>query len=113
MYKAAKEAPLEERRLKLSMLYYLKTRACTNNLAHHAIHEFDPVTRDLPRPNERGGMTQPPTQPLVLKLEEAMTSSDIDVESVCSLRTQSFPPGGHEYDPKKNNLIEGVSKFDH
>ena len=29
MYTEANEAPLEERRLKLSMHYYLKTRACT------------------------------------------------------------------------------------
>ena len=48
----AKEAPLEERRLKLSMHYYVKTRACIDNPAHHALHEFDRTTRDLyaPRP---------------------------------------------------------------
>ena len=39
MYMEANEAPLEERRLKLSMHYYLKTRACTDKTAHHALHE--------------------------------------------------------------------------
>ena len=47
MYTEAKETPSEERRLKLSMHYYLKTRTCTDNPAHHALHEFDPTTRDL------------------------------------------------------------------
>ena len=112
MYTEASEAPLEERRLKLSMHYYLKTRACTDNPTHHALHEFDQTIRDLylPRPNRRGGMTRPSTQPIGLKLEETMTSAEIDVELVCPLRTPSFPPGTHEYDPKKHNLIEGVSK---
>ena len=84
MYTEANEAPLEERQLKLSMHYYLKTRACTDNPAHHALHEFDPTIRDLylPRPNGRGGMTRPSTQPIGLKLEEAMTSAEIDVELV-------------------------------
>ena len=45
MYTEANEAPLEERWLKLSTNYYLKTRACTDNLAHHALHELDPTTR--------------------------------------------------------------------
>ena len=55
MYTEANEAPLEERWLKLSMNYYLKTRACTDNTAHHALHEFDPTTRDLylSKPNEK------------------------------------------------------------
>ena len=87
--------------------------ACTDNPAHHALHEFDPTTRDLyiPRPNGRGGMTRPPTKPIGLKLVEAMTSAEINVESVCPLKTPIFPPGAHKYDPKKHNLIEGVSKF--
>ena len=41
LYTEANEAPLEERQLKLSMHYYLKTRACIDNPAHHALHEFD------------------------------------------------------------------------
>ena len=59
LYTEANEAPLEERRLKLYMHYYVKTRACIDNPAHHALHEFDRTTRDLyaPRPNGRGGMT--------------------------------------------------------
>ena len=38
LYTEANEAPMEERRLKLSMHYYMKTRACINNPAHHALH---------------------------------------------------------------------------
>ena len=78
MYTEANEAPLEKRRLKLSMNYYLQTRACTDNpAAHHALHEFDPNTRDLylRRPNRKGGLTQPLTQPIGLKVEEVMTSA--------------------------------------
>ena len=46
--------------------YYVKTRACIDNPAHHALHEFDWTTRDLyaPRPNGRGGMTRPPAPPI-------------------------------------------------
>ena len=62
MYTEANETPLEERWLKLSMHCYL-TRACTDIPAHHALHEFDPTTRDLylSKPNAKGGMTRPPT----------------------------------------------------
>ena len=76
MHTEANESPLEECRLKLSMHYYLKTHACTDNPAHHTLHEFDPTIRDLYilRPNGRGGMTRPSTQPIGLKLEETMTS---------------------------------------
>ena len=45
LYTEANEAPLEERQLKLSMHYYVKTRACTDSPAHHAMHEFDRTTR--------------------------------------------------------------------
>ena len=45
VYTEANEARLEERRLKLSMHYYLKTRACIGNPAHHALHEFVGTTR--------------------------------------------------------------------
>ena len=47
LYAETNEAPLEERRLKLSMNYYLKTRACIENPARHALHEFDQTTRVL------------------------------------------------------------------
>ena len=69
LYTGTNEAPLEERRLKLSMHYYLKPPACINNPARHALHEFDGTTRDfyVPRPNGRGGMTGPPTHPIGLK----------------------------------------------
>ena len=72
LYTEANEAPLEERDLKLSMDYYLKTRACIN-------------TRELyvPMQNGRGGMTGPPAYPIGLKVEAAMASADVKVESVC------------------------------
>ena len=112
MYMEANEPPLEERRLKLSMNYYLKTRACTYNPGHHALHEFDPTKRDmyLPRPNRKEGMTRPPVQPIGLKVEETMASAEIDLETVCPQKTPTFPPGTHEYGPKRHSLIEGVSK---
>ena len=112
LYTEANEAPLEERRLKLSMHYHVKTRACIDNPGHHALHEFDRTTRDLytPRLNGRGGMTRTPVPPIGLKVEESMTSAEINAELVCPLRTPNFPPGTHDYDPKRHNLIEGVSK---
>ena len=64
----------------------------TDNPAHHALHEFDRTTRDLyaPRPNGRGGMTRPPAPPIGFKVEEAMTSAEINAELVCPLRTPNF-----------------------
>ena len=52
----------------------------------------------------------PPAPPIGLKVEEAMTSAEINAELVCPLRTPNFQPGTHEYDPKRHDLIEGVSK---
>ena len=60
--------------------------------------------------NGRGGMTRPPAPPIGLKVEEAMTSAEINAELVCPLRTPNFPPGTHDYDPKRHDLIEGVSR---
>ena len=115
LYTEANETSLEERRLKLSMHYYLKTRACIDNPAYHVLHEFDRTTRDLhtpppPRPYRRGGMTRPLAPAIGLKVEAAMASAEINAELVCPLGTPSFPPGTHDYDPKRHNLIEGVSK---
>ena len=39
-----------------------------------------------------------------------MASAEINAELVCSLGTPSFPPGMHNYEPKRHDLIEGVSK---
>ena len=120
MYTEANEARLEERRLKLSMNYYLKTRACTDNPAHHDLHEFDPTTRDLylSTPNGKGGMTRwhdsspypkmclwgrvvvkqmqsnpirPPIQTNGLKVEEALTAAKIEAEMFSPLKIPSFP----------------------
>ena len=48
--------------------------------------------------------------PLVSKVEEAMTSAEINTELVYPLRTPNFALGTHDYDPKRHDLIEGVSK---
>ena len=107
-----KEAPLEERRLKLFMHFYLKTRACIDIPAHHALHEFDQTTRNLcSLPNGRGGMTWPPTSTVDLKVEAAMAPVDRSAELVCPLRTASFPPGTLDYDHKRQHIIEGVSRY--
>ena len=55
-------------------------------------------------------MTRPLAPAIGLKVEEAMTSAEINAELVCPLRTPTFPPGTHDYDPKRHDLIEGVSK---
>ena len=112
LYTEANENPLEEHRLKLSMYYYLKTRAWIDNPAYHPLHDFDRTTRDLhtPRPKRRGGMTWPPAPAIPLKVEAAMASAEINAKLVCPLGTPSFPPGMHDYDPKRHDLIEGVSK---
>ena len=63
-----------------------------------------------PRPNRSYGMTRPPTPAIGFKVEAAMASAEINAELVWPLGTPSFPPGTHDYDPKKHDLIEGVSK---
>ena len=74
------------------------------------MNSTEPLDLYAPRPNGRGGMTRPPAPPIGLKIEEAMTSAEINAELVCPLRTPNFPPGTHDYDPKRQDLIEGVSK---
>ena len=110
MYTEANEAPLEERRFKLFMHYYLKTCACIDNPANHAPHEFDWTTWDLyvPRPNGRGGMTRPPAPPVSLKVEAVMASAEINARPICPLQTTYFPPGTQNYNAKKHSLIDGV-----
>ena len=54
-------------------------------------------------------MTRPPAPAIGLKVEAAMTSAEINAELVCPLGTPSFPPRTHDYDPKRHDLIEGVS----
>ena len=55
-------------------------------------------------------MPRSPTPPVGLKVEEAITSAQINAKLVCPLRTPNFPPGTHDYDPKRHDLMEGVSK---
>ena len=97
--------------VELLLHYYLKTRACIDNPAHHAHMNLNDkrYVSPLAKWKRRHDATSNPT--LSLKLEAAMTFAEIDVESVWPLRTPSFLPGPHEYNPKKHNLIEGVSKF--
>ena len=89
LYTVANEAPLEERRLKLSMHYYLTTRACTDNPSHHALHECDQTIRDLYAPGQMG--EEAPA--ISLKVEATKTSADINAELVYPLGTPSLPPG--------------------
>ena len=65
LYAEANEAPLEERRLKLSMHYFLKIRANPDNPAYSAMNKFDHDAKQLytERSNGRGGMIQPPIAP--------------------------------------------------
>ena len=58
----------------------------------------------------RQGITRPPTPAVGLKVETAMASAEIKAELVCPLGTPSFPPGTHDYDPRRHDLIEGVTK---
>ena len=74
------------------------------------MNSTEPLDLYAPRPNGRGGMTRYPAPPIGLKVEEVMTSAEINAELVCPLRTPNFPPGTHDYDPKRQDLIEGVSK---
>ena len=55
-------------------------------------------------------MTRPPAPPVGLKVEEAITSAEINAELVCPPMTHNFRPATHDYDPKRHDLIEGVSK---
>ena len=55
-------------------------------------------------------MSRPPAPPVGFTVEEAMASAEIYAELVCPLRTPNFPPGTHDYDPKRHNLIERVRK---
>ena len=55
-------------------------------------------------------MTRPPAPAIGLKVEAAMASAEINAKLVYPLGTPIFPPGTHDYDPKRHDLIEGVSK---
>ena len=111
LYTEANEAPFEERRLKLSMHYYIKTRACIENLAHHALHEFDRTKRFIcsqAKWNRRHDPTPGPS----------LWSQNRGSHDLCRdqcriglpLRTPNFAPGTHDYDPKRHDIIEGVSE---
>ena len=48
--------------------------------------------------------------PISHKVEAVMASAEINAELACPLQTPNYPPGTHDYNHKKHNLIEGVSK---
>ena len=86
-------------------------RPTGNQTRNHALHEFDRTTRFICSQAKWKRRHDPtPAPPIGLKVEEAMTSAEINAELVCPLRTPNFPPGTHDYDPKRHDLIEGVSK---
>ena len=91
------------------MHYYLKTHACVDNPAHHALHEFDQTTRFV-CPPAKWERRHDPTPTPAIGLKAAMASAEINTELICPLGTPSFPPGMHDYYPKKHNPIKGVSK---
>ena len=66
LHTEANEPPLEKCRIKLSVHYYLKTRACVDNPAHHVLHEFDLTIRDLYAPGQTGEKAWPDPWPLPL-----------------------------------------------
>ena len=83
--------------------------ALTTQHNMHCMNLTEPL--EICRPNMRGGMTRPPAPAISLKVEAAMASAEINAELVCPLGTTSFPPGTHDFDTKRHDLIEGVSKF--
>ena len=114
LYVEANEPPLEERRLKLSMNYFLKICAMPDNPAYLAMNKFDRSTKQLykVRPNGRGGMIRPPTAPVGLRMKAAMKEADIDTSKISPLDIPDLPPGTHAFDPESDNLIEGVTKVE-
>ena len=108
LYTEANEAQWEERRLKLSMHYYVKTLTCIDNPAHHALHEFDRTTRDLyvPRPNGRRGVTRPLAPPMGPKVEEAMTSAKINAELVYPWGHPTFHQEGTIMNPRDTTSLK-------
>ena len=54
-------------------------------------------------------MTRPQIPAIGLKVETAMGYAEISADLVCPLGTPSFQPGTHDYDPKRNDPIEGLS----
>ena len=66
LYTEANKTLLKERRLKLSMHYYLKTRSCIDNPTHNALHEFDRTIRDLYAPGQMGKEVWCNPRPLLL-----------------------------------------------
>ena len=103
LYTETNKAPLGEWRLKLSMHTWKLVLASTSQHIMPWMNLTEPLDLYAPKPNGRGGMTTPPTPPIGLKVEAAMTSAEINAELICPLGTPSFPPGMHDYDPMIHN----------
>ena len=69
-------------------------------LWHGSIHINTPVPVKQPWSVWVGEVWKHQTTPI----------AEINAEFVCPLRTPNFPPGTHDYDPKRHDLIEGISK---
>lgn len=111
LYTEANETPLEERRLKLSMNYYIKIHANPDNPAYYSMINFDNI-RDIyiSKPNKRGGMTRPPIPPVGLKMETAMQDAGIYTDDISPMIIPDFPPGTHPYEPHITYLIDDTPK---
>ena len=59
-------------------------------------------------PSQMGEEARPQAAPVGLKVEQALTSAEMNAELVCPLGTPNFPPGTRDYDPRRHDLIEGV-----
>ena len=112
LYTEANEASLEERWLTLSMHYVWKLvpvltilhiMPCMNLTEHSRFICLQVKWQRRHDPT--------PDPPVGLKVEWAMASIEINTKVVCPPRIPSFPPGTHNYDPERHNLIEGVSKY--
>ena len=80
------------------------------NPAYLAIDKFDCTTKQLPkvRPNDRGGMIQPPTFSVGIWMKAAMKEADTDTSKICPLDIPGLPRGTHAF----GNLIEGLTKVE-
>ena len=74
------------------------------------MNSTEPLDIYAPRLNIRGGMIRLPAPPIGLKSRGSHDLCRDQCRILCPLRTPKFPTGTHNYDPKRHDLIEGVSK---
>ena len=84
LYTEANEAPLAERRLNLSMHFYVKlVPVLTIQHIMPCMNSTESLQIYMLLGQMEGGMTRPLAPPIGLKVEEAMTSAEINAELVC------------------------------